>query len=152
MNPTGDTNACAFPHRIRLRGPWLYESLPPGPVQKGRVQLPADWGGTRGAYFRGRVRYVRHFNWPGPLAVGERVWLVIEGVDARGAAILNGTWLGEIDGYAVPTAFDVHELVRQSNELVLEVELPAHSPPPRPGREHLPGGPIGEVRLEIRRA
>lgn len=113
--------------------------------------MPADWGDTLGAGFRGRVRYVRHFNWPGSLDTDERVWLVIDGVDTFGAAILNGTRLGEIDGYAVPTAFDVHGLVRPSNELVLEVELPAQSPSPRPGREHLPGGPIGEVRLEIRR-
>jgi hypothetical protein len=155
-------------HIIRLRGPWEYkplahvsigegdirresvESLPPG----GRIQLPADWGATLGATFRGRVRYERRFGLPTNLDRHERVWLVVEGVDYFGAVSLNVTPLGSIIGYNCPTEFEVTEILSPRNVLTLDVELPQYesdaATPDRPGRKHLPGGPIGEVRLEIR--
>jgi hypothetical protein len=157
------------PHVIRLRGPWEYEplarvwidangerrenreSLPPA----GRVQLPADWGLTLGADFRGRVRYTRRFGLPTNLEPHDEVWLVVDGVDSFGALALNDTPLGDVAGYLGPPAeFHVTQLLGERNILTLDVELPdfapGAAPPLRPGREHLPGGPIGEVRLEIR--
>jgi hypothetical protein len=156
-------------HVIRLRGPWEYEplarvwieaggrrresreSLPP----PGRVQLPADWGLTLGAEFRGRVRYTRRFGLPTNLEPDEEVWLVVEGVDYFGAVTLNDRSLGDVTSYlGPPVEFNVTPLLGERNILTLDVELPAFesgaAPPVRPGREHLPGGPIGEVRLEIR--
>jgi len=129
-----------------------------------------------GDSFRGRVRYRRRFNRPSGLEPSERVWLVIDGVDARGHYAINGQPLGSIDGYALPAESDVTELLAASNVLEIDVELgsagptvssrcpqqqtveateqpTAHGPLPtdiRPGRERLAGGPIGEVRLEIR--
>ncbi|MBI2827159.1 MAG: hypothetical protein HYX69_21010 [Planctomycetia bacterium] len=157
---------------------------------KGRVQLPADWGETLGADFRGRVRYRRHFNRPTGLEPHERVWLVADGVDAAGSFSLNGQPLGLIDGYAVPATSDVTDRLQPSNVVEVDVVLPpdaalrgaarreprppvstsargsagaspsltpnpqpltsAPTPIIRPGRERLAGGPIGEVRLEIR--
>jgi hypothetical protein len=184
-----------YPHVIRLRGPWEYEPLarrsPLAPGGRGagregeifadlpppgRINLPADWSGTLGAGFRGRVRYRRRFNRPTGLEPGERVWLVIDGVDARGQYAMNGQPLSWIDGYALPAECDVTELLAASNVLEIDVELgsaeptvssrwpqqqtveateepAANLPVPtdlRPGRERLAGGPIGEVRLEIR--
>jgi hypothetical protein len=156
-------------HVIRLRGPWEYEplarvwidangarresreSLPAA----GRAQLPADWGLTLGPDFRGRARYTRRFGLPTNLEPHEKVWLVVEGVDYFGSLALNDTPLGEMTGYLGPPAeFHVTSLLSERNVLTLEVELPAceatPASPVRPGREHLPGGPIGEVRLEIR--
>jgi len=155
-------------HIIRLRGPWEYkplarvsigegdvrresvESLPPG----GRIQLPSDWGSTLGAAFRGRVRYERRFGLPTNLDPHERVWLVVEGVDYFGAVSLNATALGPIIGYNCPTEFDVTDILSPRNVVTLDVELPQYqsgaAAPDRPGREQLAGGPIGEVRLEIR--
>ena len=155
------------PHVIHLRGPWEYKplarvivaadgarqesaaDLPPA----GRVQLPADWGLTLGADFRGRVRYLRRFGLPTNLESSDRVSLVIEGVDYFGSATLNGTRLGELLGYSAAAQFDVGRLLAPRNLLTLDVELPAYAvgadAPQRPGRESLPGGPIGEVRLEI---
>jgi hypothetical protein len=155
-------------HVIRLRGPWDYEALartmlaadgthhatrdalpPPG-----RVHLPCDWGSTLGTDFRGRVRYVRRFGLPTNLDAEDQVSLVIDGVDYFGTAELNGTPLGELVGYRRPAVFEVRQLLAPRNTLVLEVELPAYESaaavPERPGRGSLPGGPIGEVRLEIR--
>lgn len=157
-----------YPHTIRLRGPWrfeplarsflaadgqiveLHENLPAA----GRATVPSDWESHVGRNFRGRVRYRRSFNAPGTLDAGERLWLVVEGVDARGMVWLNDSCLGTVPGYAVWASFDVTNHVGPRNEIALDVELPAgvdrSTGPLRPGREQLPGGPIGEVRLEVR--
>lgn len=156
-----------YPHAIRLRGPWQLEPLcryltaAGGSVVESREDLPppcrttvpSDWGDVLGREFRGRVRYRRTFQSPPPLDPHERVWLVVEGVDAQGSVTLNGHLLGEIPGYALGRSFEVTTLLSTSNQLAVEVDLPqknAGSGPLRPGRELLPGGPIGDVRLEIR--
>jgi hypothetical protein len=149
-----------YPHVIRLRGPWEFEvlereaaSCAESPAKlTGKATLPCDWSDALGADFRGQVRYRRRFNRPSGLDPHERVWLVIEGVDAFGSATLNGRALGEIRGYALPASFDVTNLLGSGNELKVDVELPPVLPSGnlRPGAEGRPGGPIGEVRLEIR--
>ncbi len=87
-----------YPHAMRLHGPWEYRPLSrwvradedawreiadelPRP---GRARVPGDWAAALGPDYRGRVRYTRRFGCPTGLASRERVWLVIEGVDARG--------------------------------------------------------------------
>src|SRR5205807_123601 len=100
---------------------------------------------------------------PTGLEPRERVWLVIEGVDARGAVALNGQLLGEVPGYALPTSFDVTGHLLPRNELEIVAETPPRSQHPgcsqqpgcfdaclRPGRDDQPGGPVREVRLEVR--
>lgn len=152
-------------HSIRLRGPWQCYPLArtvllasgetavePGELpQGGRIETPADWGNLLGVDFRGRVRYMRGFGLPTGIEPDQRIELVVERVDAFGQASLNGRSLGTVG--ADPTRFDVTALLASRNELVIDVELPrltADSAPLfRPGREGLPGGLIGEVRLEI---
>jgi beta-mannosidase len=155
-------------HVIRLRGPWEYEplgrlliaadgtrrestgELPP----PGRMHLPADWGETLGPDFRGRVRYRRRFGRPTNIEPHEQVWLVIDGVDYFAAVSLNGKSLGCVIGYQDRAEFDIRDLLAERNLLTLDVELPSYetgsAAPARPGRDQMPGGPIGEVRLEIR--
>jgi len=158
----------SYPHAIRLRGPWDYEILTHASIDvrgqrrdvkgdvapAGRTTLPGDWGDLLGRDFQGRVRYRRRFNRPSGLDSHERVWLVVEGADARANVALNGRRLGEVQAYALHGEFDVTECVEASNELTLEVEFPGVEPGGfnlgRPGRELKPGGPLGEVRLEIR--
>ena len=152
-------------HVIRLRGPWQCAplartvllangqtaneqgSLPAG----GRIELPADWGALLGNDFRGRIRFNRRFGLPTGIEPEQRIDLVIECVDAFGHASLNGESLGPLGSNAA--RFDVTRQLKPRNELEVIVELPRLSaesaPLPRPGREHLPGGLIGEVRLEI---
>jgi beta-galactosidase/beta-glucuronidase len=155
-----------YPHSIRLRGPWQFEPLarsqaaPDGQIVEhcddlppaGRSTVPCDWGTVLGTDFRGRVGYRRSFNAPATLDPHERLWLVVEGADARGGVWVNGAGLGDVPGYAVWSAFDVTSLVGPRNEIRLEVDLPAGAAALRPGRENLAGGPIGEVRLEVRSA
>jgi beta-galactosidase/beta-glucuronidase len=151
-------------HSIRLRGPWRYEPLARSVLQSdgtptettnglppaGKVAMPGDWGATLGRAFRGRVRYRRAFGRP-TIEAGERVYLVIEAVDAEARVLLNGQPLGETRGG--PARFDVTALLRPRNELMVEVSLPVHPPDEerqiRGARAGLPGGLIGEVRLEI---
>lgn len=145
-----------YPHRIRLRGPWDFAPLAAGAgglFSRRRVEVPTDWGESLGLNFQGGVRYRRRFAKPTGIEPHERLWLVIEGVDACGRAALNGTALGTIRGYALPEAFDITPLIKPRNELLLDVFVPAApgGPPTlRPGREGLPGGPLGEVYLEVR--
>jgi hypothetical protein len=115
--------------------------------------LPADWGATLGRDFRGRVAYLRRFGRPTGLDAADRVELVITRVDAWGSVRLNGRELGEIPVGGQVWRCDITLHMAPRNELVVEVELPglagASQPPARPGRDGLPGGLIGEVRLEI---
>lgn len=157
----------AYPHVIRLRGPWeCVQVVAQTPLAEGtlaessvslpdvRIKTPADWADTLGPDFRGRVGYSRRFNRPTNLEPHDRVWLVVEGVDARGRVALDGHGLGMIDGYALPAEWDITAFLQPSGVIMIEVELPptgvSHPPPARPGRESLAGGLIGEVRLEIR--
>lgn len=153
-----------YPHVIRLRGPWRYEALdrdvdcqslaPPGAT--GQIRLPADWGDILGAGFLGRVRFGRAFNQPSGLSPAERVWLVVAGADATATVELNGRHIGNVPGYALGLRRDVTELLRPHNQLVVDVSRhrsdSARHPTvaTRPGREHLPGGLVGGVWLEIR--
>jgi hypothetical protein len=144
-----------YPHPIRLHGPWDYEVLSgeTAGARSGRVKLPCDWGATLGREFRGCARYRRSFHRPSGLEPHEHVWLVCEGADARAEVRLNGQSLGPIRGYALHSHFEITALIEERNEVLLDVELSDginSSSQLRPGREHLPGGPIGEVRLEVR--
>ncbi len=154
-------------HFIRLRGPWEYRPLArtaipadgsrhretenvPGP---GRIAMPADGGAALGTDSRGRVSYRRRFGRPTGLDAADRVELVIARVDAFGCAALNGQELGEIAAGGPPWRCDITARLQPRNELVIEVALPPRTAssvsPARPGRDCLPGGLIGEVRLEI---
>lgn len=157
-----------YPHRIRLRGPWLCQPLArlvlraDGRVEEEPGELPpqadyrppADWAAAIGPDFRGRVLFQRYFNKPSGLEVHEQVWLKINGVDPGAAVSLNGQPLGHAGCLPPPAEFHLTPLLADRNELLFLVELPRVEPgataPPRYGREQLPGGLIGEVYLEIR--
>jgi hypothetical protein len=118
--------------------------------------MPADWGATLGAEFRGKVRYRRAFHWPSKLMSDQSAWLVLEAANSHGVVSLDGQILGEVLCDGPPAEFDISPLLQPHHELVVEVD---HPPPdaspasPRPPSRHdQPGGLIGEVRLEIRTA
>jgi hypothetical protein len=88
-------NTC-YPHRMRLREPWTYE----------------PHGHT--------IRCRRRFGRPSRLDDYERVWLVFEGVKGRAQVSLNGQDLGSRqEGHF---EFDVTNLLRENNDLVLHIE------------------------------
>ena len=106
-----------MPHTIRLRGPWRCEP------------------------FRGLVRYKRRFGCPTGLMPGDQVHLAIEKVEGEAEVLLNGEVLGHVKQR--PARLDVTSLLRQSNELTIDVHLPAT------GHEDRPDGLPGLVSLEI---
>lgn len=145
----------AYPHPIRLHGPWGCQPLArsgDGPVPPpSRVFPPCTWETACGSDFFGTVRFTRTFHPPSALDPHERVWLVVEGADARGEVSLNGQRLGSVEGYALAAEWEVNDLLQGQNELTIDVECrDDESEVLRLGREHRPGGLTGEVRLEVR--
>jgi beta-galactosidase/beta-glucuronidase len=116
--------------------------------------MPADWGEALGSEFRGRVEYRRRFGCPTGIGEGQRVWLVCDGADAWAALSLNGQPLGDVEGPATPSEFDVTVRLQERNEIAATVECPRRTADgqyvERGERASLPGGLIGETRLEIR--
>src|SRR2546428_9613355 len=93
------------------------------------MTIPATWTRTVLDGFRGRVRWRRNFHSPRTLEPQEQLWLVFEGVDYFADVSLNGTRLGRHEGYFDPFAYSVTGLVRNRNELVVEVDCPAEADP-----------------------
>jgi hypothetical protein len=114
-----------YPYRIRLAGPWEYQlleragggELPP----PGRMTMPCHWQDGGLDDFAGRVRFVRRFGRPRRLDPHERVWLTFAGIGGSAAVDLNGTPLGGRDRPG-PFEFDVTALLRERNELRVDVE------------------------------
>jgi hypothetical protein len=131
-----------YPHRIRLRGPWVCEPLAressdsrplPPPC---RMTMPCHWADGGLADFRGCVRFRRKFGYPGSIDAHERVWLTMGPATGHLRVAVNGVGLGEqVDGGC---EYEVTALLRERNELTVEVE----------GGET--SGLWGEVALEVR--
>src|SRR5262249_56850076 len=83
-----------------------------------------------------RVRCRRRFGYPGRIDDYERVWLTFAGIEGAADVWLNGESLGR---HAGACEFDVTRLLRQRNELVVDVAAPSDA-----------GGLWGEVALEVR--
>jgi len=142
-----------YPHRIRLRGPWTCEPLfrfalaPDGRWQRSsenlpppfRLTVPGRWRDAGLHDFRGGVRFVRPFGYPGRIDEFERVWLTFGGLEGRATVTLNDQSLGSIDGGTGPSEFEITGVLRPRNVLGVEVE----------SLEPL-GGLWGEVALEVR--
>ena len=153
-------------HTIRLRGPWQLEPLEryvqcnDGRFQSDTVGLPAnerwtmpaDWSETMGPGFLGVVRHRRTFQRPSNLGPGAKVWLVIEPPRSYGLVRLGGRPLGEVEFGGSPARFEITAHLADRNTLEIDVAHPALDDdwiPPDDGSIHIPGGLIGEVRLEI---
>jgi hypothetical protein len=103
------------------------------------MTLPCRWRqGGLGA-FAGRVRFRRRFGYPGRIDDTERVWLTFGGIEGAATVWLNGQLLGQPDHPENGFEYEVTSLLRERNELVVEVDGPAG------------GGVWGEVALEVRR-
>lgn len=125
-----------YPHRIRLRGPWEWYPLTPGPEPR-RLTMPCRWRDA-GLVYSGPAKLVRSFGYPGRIDDIERVWLLAQHVAGAAEVLLNGQNLGTTcDG---PFAFDVTSLLSSRNRLEICIDSPDGS-----------GGLPGEVALEIRR-
>ena len=153
-------------HTIRLRGPWHVEPvarfllLPNGTYQTtpddlppaARVTMPADWAVVCGGDFLGRVRYHRIFQKPTGLDSGEQVFLVVEAPRSLGVVSLNHRSLGIVAIGDVHLRINITAMLDDHNHLEIVVDHPsldAAGTPNDDGETRLPGGLVGEVRLEI---
>jgi hypothetical protein len=142
-----------YPHRIRLRGPWQcepldravkhadghFEMVPQELPPSCQMTMPCRWSDGGLGDFAGRVRFRRRFGRPRQLDPHEAVWLTFAGVDTIALVTLNGCFLGRQERASEPFEFEVTELLRERNELVVEVEAVSGN-----------GGLWGEVALEVR--
>jgi hypothetical protein len=102
--------------------------------------MPCRWHESGLAGFAGRVRYRRRFGYPGRIDEVERVWLTFAGANDSVVVTLNEVQLGRVEQACEPFEFEVTQLMRPRNELLVEVSGTAPS-----------AGLWGEVALEIRR-
>lgn len=114
--------------------------------------MPADWSGSLGRAFQGSVRYRRVFQWLTDLESGEQAYLIVEPPRSRGVVSLGGEVLGEVVWGGPTGRFHVTQRLRDHNRLEIVVDHPVLDARRRPdddGVTQLPGGLVGEVRLEI---
>jgi hypothetical protein len=103
------------------------------------MRLPCRWAEGGLTDFAGKVRFRRHFGYPGTIDDYERVWLTFAGVEGKTAINLNGQLLGTPANPGAEFEYDVTALLAPRNELAVEIEAGPT------------GGVWGEVALEIRR-
>src|SRR5687767_7918051 len=89
-----------YPHRIRLRGPWecvpLGFGAPPPPPPPRRVTMPRSWQELELGEYRGPVRFIRKFGYPGNADPAiEHIWLTCWGCGGCRELRLNGQLLIE---------------------------------------------------------
>jgi len=152
-------------HTIRLRGPWQLEPLQryvkrsrggyDGPTSglppRDRWPMPSDWCEALGHDFLGVVRYSRKFN-RATIVADDRVWLVVEPPRSCGLVRLNGKFLGYVRFGGDAGRFDITGLLEEHNRVDIDVEHPELDEAGNAaddGSEFVPGGLVGEVRLEI---
>src|SRR5262249_56159628 len=84
-----------------------------------RMTMPGRWSDGGLDNFRGLIRCVRRFGYPGRIDEWEHVWLTFAGVEGEATAVLNGQQLGQ---FAQPAEFDVTPLMETRNTLAVDVE------------------------------
>ncbi len=136
-------------HRIQLKGPWDYEwKLAIAEEleltsQSGTVRMPRDWQSIFG-HRSGTAEFRRKFHRPTNVESHETVILVFTGIRGRISAWLNRDRLGDFTGTDIAVEFDVTLLLKEFNELRVEIAFD-----PQAERD-VSGGLYGVVALDIR--
>ncbi|HMK95979.1 MAG TPA: hypothetical protein VK425_00445 [Acidimicrobiales bacterium] len=136
--------------QLELGGPWaaaeaddeLRRSFPrPELDDSGWAQatVPGHWRSESAfASSDGPLLYRRRFSWP-PLLEGERAWLVMEGAFYQSDVWLDGSYLGDTEGYFFPHSFDITEALRARDAHVLAIEVGCDRPSRPSGKRALIG-------------
>ncbi len=103
------------------------------------VAIPGQWR-LEPAFERsdGPVLHRRRFEAPAP-AAGRRAWLVFEGIFYQADVWLDGSYLGETEGYFAPHAFEVTDQLSAREEHLLAVEVACQPPRDRRRKHNLTG-------------
>jgi beta-mannosidase len=103
------------------------------------VMVPGHWRGEAAfAASDGPLLFRRPFSSDGP-APGQRVWLVMDGVFYQSDVWLDGSYLGDTEGYFFPHAFDVTAAMQARPEHLLAVDVVCDRPARRAGKRALLG-------------
>lgn len=93
-----------------------------------KAAVPGHWRDVPAfAHSDGPVLYRRGFE-HGLLAGGRRAWLVVEGIFYQSYLWLDGSYLGDTEGYFFPHTFEVTELLASRSEHVLGAEVSCPRP------------------------
>ncbi|MFQ6015140.1 MAG: glycoside hydrolase family 2 protein [Anaerolineae bacterium] len=114
---------------ISLNGTWQYKlSLDEGRLLADNdgwqeMPVPSNWHLAGLPNHAGVVYFRRSFSL-GEIASDKRIRLRFAGVDYLADVWLNGVYLGHHEGYFGPFEFDVTQLVRDENTLIVKVDSP----------------------------
>ncbi|MEY2571397.1 MAG: beta-mannosidase, partial [Acidimicrobiaceae bacterium] len=87
------------------------------------IAVPGHWRSTPAfAASDGPLLYRTEFDHRAP-ADGRRWWLTFDGLFYQGDVWLDGTYLGDTEGYFLPHTFEVTEQLAAQREHLLGVEL-----------------------------
>ncbi len=102
------------------------------------VTVPGHWRSS-GAFAAsdGPLFYRRRFD--ASASPGRRSWLQFDGVFYQGDVWLDGSYLGDTEGYFFPHAFEVTEALAAQREHVLAVEVACTPPLERTAKRNLTG-------------
>jgi beta-mannosidase len=93
------------------------------------VAVPGHWRSSAAfADTDGPLLYRRQFDGGGGLAEGRRAWLAFDGVFYQTDIWLDGSYVGDTEGYFFPHAFEVTGALRERSEHVLAVEVACNRP------------------------
>lgn len=103
------------------------------------LTVPHHWRSeTALADSDGPLLYRRRFETT-PVAAGARSWLVLDGMFYQGDVWLDGSYLGDTEGYFFPHFFEVTDAVRDRTEHLLAIELACDRPEDRTAKRNLTG-------------
>jgi beta-mannosidase len=99
-----------------------------------QLAVPGHWSSSPAfAGFAGPVLHRRRFDTPSPFgpgagdpgreADGRRTWLVLDGVFYTSDLWLDGTYVGDTEGYFAPHAFEVTDALAARREHTLAIEV-----------------------------
>jgi beta-mannosidase len=103
------------------------------------ITVPSHWRSSApfGAH-DGPLLYRRQFEHAAP-GDGRRVWLTFDGVFYQSDVWLDGSYLGDTEGYFFPHAFEVTDALRERSEHVLAVEVTCSRPGDLTAKRNLTG-------------
>src|SRR5436305_15275801 len=103
------------------------------------VDVPHHWRSSRDfADSDGPMLYRRPFEAAAP-DPGRRSWLTLDGLFYQGDIWLDGSYLGDTEGYFFPHTFDVTERLRDRSEHLLAVEVTCAPQTDRTANRNLTG-------------
>jgi beta-mannosidase len=96
------------------------------------IEVPGPWhhhGALAASH--GPVIYRRHFTTDAPTDTTTRTWLQFDAISYQGDVWLDGTYLGDTEGWFIPHTFEITDAVAERRRHMLAIEVSC--PPARGG-------------------